>query len=320
LEEWRSPHRSEAEKSLKTKRRALGIAIVLSVLAFSIQILGSIYTGSLALVGDTVHVFTDLMSLVMSLVAVVLSTRPLNSMRSFGLFRLEVLASFVNGLLLVLVATKIAWEALERFQNPYAVPAIPLLAVAVVGLAFNLLSALALYRSIRSDAHHEHHHGHNHGHDHHHHHHGDRNLRSAMLHVMSDALGSVAVIIGALTIHYTGMLWVDPAIGLLLAIVIFGWSIRVVGEAGHVLLEGTPKHINMADLERTLTSCDSRVARFDDLHVWEITSRMYALSVELYVQEMPLGDADKVRSALEEKLHEKFGIAHTAVVIKRVSS
>ncbi len=316
---WRSPHDAGAENLLQSKRRALWIAIVLSLAAFAVQVAGSIYTNSLALLSDTVHVFTDTMSLVMSLVAVVLSTRPLDSVRSFGLFRLEVLASFVNGLLLFFVALRIGWEAVERFQSPEAIPAIPVLAIAVIGLAFNLISALFLYRSMRFEAHH--HHGHSHDHNHSHgHEHSDRNLRAAMLHVLSDALGSVAVIVGAIFIEYTGALWIDPAIGLLLAALILVWSVRIVGESGHVLLEGTPRHIDFADLENTIKSCDKRITGFDDLHIWEITSRMYALSVDIYLQENSLGEADQVRGILEHLLKEKFGIAHAAIVTKRAFS
>lgn len=321
MQAWRSPHDSEAGSSLRTKRNALSLALIFAFLALVIQGAGAVFTGSLALLGDTAHVFTDFFSLGMSLVAVILAARPISSGRSFGLFRLEVLASFLNGILLLFVALGIAWEAVERFQAPRAVPAIPLLIVAGVGLALNLLSALVLMRTLKEEAHH-HHHDHSHEHSHHthdHSHHSDRNIRSAMLHVLSDALGSVAVMVGAIVMHFTDIAWVDPAVGLLLSGVILFWSLRVVRDSGHVLLEGTPKHIDITKMEKTLLEFDPRIKKIADLHVWEITSRMYTLSVELYIQETSLVAVNEVRNRLEKLLHDQFGVAHTAIVFKPAS-
>lgn len=330
---WRSPH--DAQTAHQGKKNALGGAIALSLSAFGLQIAGAWHTGSLALIGDSAHLFTDLLSLVMALGAVVLAARPTSEGRSFGLYRLEVLASFVNGLLLLVVALTLAVEALQRLWAPEPVKSLALLVVASVGLLFNLASAGLLLRASRRDhtidLHQHHHHGHDHGSvrteshgncdGHHHgphdsHHHEDRNLRSALLHVWSDALGSLAVIAGAVVIHFTGYFWVDAAVGLALALWILRWAFRVIVDSGHVLLESTPKHVRPESLVSELRALDARVRGVEDLHVWELTSRMYAATAEVRVQDMSLEQAEALRLKMHALMRDKFGIAHVVLAIR----
>lgn len=331
----RSPHDSEDSAELRAKRTALSGAIFLTFLAFLIQIGGAWYTGSLALLGDTAHLFTDLFSLIISLLAVVLSLRPTTSLRSFGLFRLEVLAAFVNGLLLVGTAAFLAFEAVERlWTGAPPVRALPLMVVAAIGLLLNLLSAYMLSRAMVGHAHHGHGHGHDHGHDHdhapgddhghghNHHQHGhahpqehDRNLRAAFLHVLSDALSSVAVVAGAVLTHFTGWAWVDAALALILAFVIARWSWRLVQESAHVLLESTPRHLDAEKIRGELRTADSRVLNVEDLHVWEITSRMYAATAEVEAKVTNLMELEEVRKCLHEKLRDR-GIGHVVLEIR----
>ncbi len=326
----RSPHDLPNRSHYSQKRNALLLAIAFGVFGFVIQVFGSLYTGSLALLGDTAHLFTDLFSLFVSLLALLLSARPSTPFRSYGLFRLEILAAFLNGALLLVVSVGLAWEGVERFLAPQPILALPLLVVAAIGLIFNLLSAWVLSRAMRfgpvepqscgHDHHskHDHHGGHGrHHHGHHHHHHGeDRNLRSAFLHVLSDAVSSVAVIIGAIVAQFTEWYWIDPLLAILLAVVIFRWAIRLIYDSTHVLLEGVPAHISMDEVQKTLENSDSRIRAVDDLHVWELTSQMYAATMEVKIEEVSLREADAIRLRLGELLKEKYGIGHTVVAIK----
>ncbi len=314
---WRSPHDHPAPFS--QKRKALWIAIGLSCAAFVLQMAGAWYTGSLALLGDTAHLFTDLFSLVMSLVALVLAARPTNNTQSFGLYRLEVLAAFLNGILLLVVGIGLVWEGAHRLLEPQTVLAIPLLVVSTIGLLFNLLSALFLSRALKAvgdGAHsHSHEHGHNHSHEHHSHH-SDRNLQSALLHVMSDALSSVAVMIGAVLVYFTQWFWVDALLGLGLGLVILRWAYHLLWDSGHVLIEATPKHVNPQLIHKELHGLDKRVKLVEDLHVWEITSRMYAATAEVRVEGMTLDEAEALRARMQVLLREKFGIAHVVLAMR----
>jgi cobalt-zinc-cadmium efflux system protein len=333
---YRSPHDSNDHQSQAGKRRALIGAIVLSLIAFVVQMVGAIYSGSLALLGDTAHLFTDLLSLIMALVAVILAARPSNQVQSFGLYRLEVLASFLNGITLLVAGLGLAYEAIERFFHPTEILTVPLIIVAVIGLALNLLSALFLSRAMKGDAHahhHHHHHGHSHGgcgHNHgdeskdghaqedhgHGQSHNDRNLQAALLHVLTDALSSVAVVIGAIIAYYTHWLWVDPALALFLSLMIVKWSWALIHDSGLVLLESTPRHLDSAKILKGLQGLDARVKAVEDLHVWEITSRMYAATADVRVGAMSLAEAETLRQRMDGYLKESFGIAHATLALK----
>lgn len=330
---WRSPHDSHSAFHLGKKDALVG-AICLSVTAFALQLLGSWYTGSLALLGDSMHLLTDLFSLIMSLAAVILAGRPTSQGRSFGFYRLEVLASFVNGLLLLFVSLGLAKESLLRLWHPEPVKVAPLILVALIGLIFNLLSAWLLLKagkemgdelqSHHHDHHHHKHHEHEHGHSHEHerneaeaiHLHSDRNLHSALLHVWSDAAGSVAVIAGALVMEFTAMHWVDAAVSLVLVFWIFRWAWKVILDSGHVLLESTPRHVHVDELIRGLVSLDQKVQAVEDLHVWELTSRMYAATAEIRVKTMTLDEAEKLRERMHTWMHDNYGIAHVVLAIR----
>lgn len=312
LKKWRSPH--DAGQADPKKRKALILAIILSCLAFAVQLLGAFYTGSVALLGDTAHLFTDLFSLIMSLMAIQLAARPTNGVRSFGLYRLEVLASFLNGLLLLLVSLVLIGESIERLIAPKPLLALPLFAVAGVGLVLNCLSALALFQAVKGQ-HHDHQEAHE-DHKGHEHFHGDRNVGSALLHVISDALGSVAVIIGALVIHFTGYVQADAWLGIGLSLLIAYWSVRVLVDTAHVLLESTPKHVNPEILLRDISAADGRIRHVEDVHVWEITSRMYAATGEITVDPMSLEEANHLREKVLTLLEDRYGIAHAVFAVK----
>lgn len=136
------------------------------------------------------------------------------------------------------------------------------------------------------------------------------------MHVLSDALGSFAVVVGAIVTYFTNWLWVDPLLAIALSAVILRWSVRLLLDSGHVLLEGTPKHIHVEKVLAELKKADSRVQDVDDLHVWEITSRMYAATAEVKVGEISLKEAEELRKLLGNLLRKKFGIAHSVLALK----
>lgn len=328
---WRSPHDTHSHGQ-DQKERALLIALVLSGLAFVGQMLGFYWSDSLALLSDTMHIFTDLLSLGMAWFAVRLTRSVPSEARSFGLYRLEVLASFLNGALLLLVAIGIAFEAVERILHPQSISTLPLLVSAVLGLILNLLAAWVLHGAGAGHAHgHEHgdsscghDHAHEHSHEHAHKfvqpavakkrdehvHADDRNLRSALLHVVSDALGSCAVIVGALLIMLTGKTWIDPIVSIGLALLVSYWSINIVYDTIHVLLESTPRHIDTKQLTQKICGLDANILALADLHVWEITSHMYALSAQVIVNDMSLREADQIRAKISAFVESEYGIAH----------
>jgi cobalt-zinc-cadmium efflux system protein len=323
----RSPHDQTDHPQNARKKWALWAAIAITSFTFLFQIAGAMYTGSLSLLGDTAHLFTDLFSLAVSLGAVILASRPANHHRSFGFYRLEVLAAFLNGILLVLVSLGLSFEAVHRLLEPKPVLALPLMGISAIGMICNLLAAWVLSRAMVLHTHlgHDHDHsngGHACGHDHgpaavsEHQHGADRNIQGAMLHVLSDALGSLAVVVGAVVIYFTDWRWVDPVLAFLLSLMILRWSVRLLADSGHVLLEGTPRHLKIAEITEAFRLIDSRVIAVEDLHVWEITSRMYACTAEVKVAGITMEEADALRLRLHDLAREKFGINHAVLEFK----
>lgn len=282
-------------------------------LAFLLQTFGAWVSGSLALLGDTAHVFTDFFSLSISFVALVLAARPTTPNFSFGFHRLEVIATFVNGLLLLLVAVGLVWEAVERFFSPQEVLALPLIGFATIGLLLNLVAAIFLSRA---SVPHSHGHGsscgHDHGdsHDHSHEEQEDRNIRSALIHVLSDALSSMVVILGAIVTFFTNSPYIDPALAIALALVIARWSHRLLKDSLRVLLEACPAHLQPSLVALAIKGMDPNIKEVIDLHLWEISSGMYAATAELKLKVTGVDEAHKIQEAVRRNLKEKFGIAH----------
>lgn len=314
----KSPHDSTNETELNQKKRALWMAILLGLVAFVLQVVGAIYTNSLALMGDTAHVFTDFFSLLISLLAISLAARPTTALFSFGFHRLEVLAAFLNGILLLGVALVLVVESAQRFLHPQDVLALPLVAVAAGGLLLNLLAAYFLSGAGGTVQHAHAHGGHDCGHDHHHRHPpSDRNISAAMLHVLSDALSSLAVVVGATVTYFTQWQWVDPALAIALAAVIFRWSLRLLWESGRVLLEACPRHLQPGVVNLAIKGMDSRIREVRDLHLWEITSGMYAATAEFKLDPMSMEEAIDLQNKISKKLKESFGVAHSVFMLAR---
>lgn len=225
----------------------LVLAILLTTLILIVQIVGGIFTGSLALLSDAAHVFLDILALAMSYGAIRLAAIPANNQHTYGFYRVKILAALINGITLFIIVFEILREALERIQNPREVIVGPMLVVAVVGLVVNLFVARLL---------------HDHDHD-------DLNTRSAFLHVLGDALSSVGVIGGGLIIWMTGWYWIDPIISVFIAVILLVSSGRVLRESIHVFMEGVPVGLDVAQVKASLAAV-AGIQDVHDLHVWSI--------------------------------------------------
>lgn len=339
---WRSPHDAVLPESYRNKRNALLFAIFFSALGFALQVFGGIFTGSLALVGDTAHLFLDLVSLIVSLASAYFATLPLSKRFSFGFYRLEIMATFVNGVLLLVAVVWIAYEATVRLFHPQPIDAFSLTWIASLGLVLNLLSAFILAKSLKGeappcahggheDAHHHtshqepshrHSHSHDHGHDHlspspaDHDHHSDMNMKSALAHLWSDAINSVAVIVGGVLVYFTKSYWIDSAIAFVAATLILFWSLRLIVKSAAVLLEGTPLHLDLQEISESISKMDPKVGEVEDIHIWSITSRMYLATLSLTYNTQSFIEAEKFRRRIEQSLMEKYGVAHSFVCVK----
>lgn len=268
-------------------------ALALTLLYMIVEAVGGWLTNSLALIADAGHMLTDVAALTLTLSAIWFAGRPATAKKTFGYYRLEILAAFVNGIALVLLSIWVIYEAYERWQTPPAINGMRLTVIAVGGLIVNIIAAKLL------------HHGHQH----------DLNMRGAWLHVMGDLLGSATAIVAGILIAAFGWLWADPLCSVLISLIIIFGSWRLIMDSVNVLLEGTPAHIDLAAVENTILQTEG-VAGVHDLHVWTISSGMEALSAHIHHDDSVLHTDLLVK--VRERLHDAFGIDHLTIQMETI--
>ncbi len=272
--------------------RYLGIALVITVSFFIIELLGGILTNSLALLTDAWHMLNDVFALAFSLVAAWLAQRPTTVKRTYGYYRAEILAAFLNGIFLWAIVVFIFFEALQRIHMPSEVESLNMLIIAVFGLAANGLSAVSLSRSKEESL----------------------NVRGAFLHVVADTLGSIGAITAGIIMLFTGLFIVDSVISIMIGVLIFYSSGKLVRDSVNVLLEGVPSHIDISALERRIVELEG-VKKVHDLHVWCITpTKMCCMSCHVVVKKEV--DRKKMITTLINVLKEEFGIDHTTIQLE----
>ena len=282
-------HAREAGGSLRA-----ALIITASVLVF--EFIGGIYSNSLALLADAGHMLTDVGALSLSYFAIWFANRPATTRKTYGFYRVEILAALLNGVFLVLISLYIFYEAYQRLLVPPSVKGDLMLVVASGGLLANLASAYILFQKQSESL----------------------NLRGAFYHVLADALGSIGAIAASLAIIFFGWNWADAVISGVVAVLILSSSWFLIREAVDVLLEGTPSHINLMTLKDHLLSADG-VSSVHDLHVWTLTSGVVAMSCHVVVDEDSVRQSD-ILGCVREIAHESFEIDHTTIQIEQNGS
>lgn len=272
--------------------RSLWIALILTTSFMVAEVIGGVVTGSLALISDAAHMFTDTAALAISLAAIRISKRSVDAKRTFGYHRFEILAAAFNALLLFGVAMYILYEAWRRMSEPQTVDSVPMLVIASLGLVVNLISMRLL--SSGKDA--------------------SLNVKGAYLEVWSDMLGSLGVIVGAIVIWLTGWTWVDSVIAVAIGLWVLPRTWTLLRASINVLLEGVPEGVDIEAIGRALGGIPG-VDSVHELHVWAITSGKSSLSVHLVSAR---GDRDFIVPEASRVLAETFEIHHSTVQIERV--
>lgn len=279
------------------------------------EVVGGLLSGSLALLSDAAHVFMDLFALGLSMLALKLSSLPPDDQHSFGYHRLEVFAALINGVTLLVISIGIAVEAVQRWKAPVEIKSTEMLIIAVIGLVVNVVVAFTL-----GGHDHDHEHGYEHTHEHSESEHSsesrqprkDINLNSAFLHVVGDAISSVGVILAAILIRLTGLVWIDPLISLLIAVIILVSAYRVLKGALHILVEGVPEGLSIHKIQQSLASVPT-VANVHDLHVWSICSGTVSLSAHIVLNNQEETYAETTMQQVKQMLHDEYQIEHTTI-------
>jgi len=252
------------------------------------EVVGGLVFGSLALLSDAAHMFTDVMGLVIALVAIRLGKRAADSQRTYGYRRFEILAAALNASILFLVAFYILYEAYRRLREPTEIQSLPMLVVALGGLVVNLVSVRILTGGSGQSL----------------------NVRGAYLEVLSDLLGSVAVILGAVVIYFTGWKWVDPLLAALIGLWVLPRTWTLLSASVNILLEGVPEGVEVGKLQTELAAIPG-VLEVHDLHVWALTQGENSLSVHLVTQTPELALIQKAQAVAEA-----HGVEHVTVQLE----
>ena len=271
--------------------RALKIALLLTVCFMFAEFAGGLWTNSLALVADSGHMLTDAAALGLSLFAVWFVRRPATAEQTYGYFRVEILAALVNGVTLVVISLFILLEAYDRFLEPRDIKSVEMLAIALLGLGANLVSAWVLYGSQQESL----------------------NIRGAFLHVVGDIVGSFGVIVASLAVIFWQAYWADPAVSILVSLLILVSAWKLVKDSVRVLLEGKPSHVNLRAMKQELCRV-SGVESVHDLHVWTLTSGLHAMTCHAVV--VGQDSRHKILEALACVSREQFKISHTTIQIE----
>jgi len=274
------------------ERRSLLFTLGITASIMVLEAIGGFLSGSLALQADAGHMLTDTSSLLLAVLAFSFATRPADLRRTYGFYRLEILAALANGVLLLLLAGWIVWEAIERFSDPRPIDAATMAIIAAIGLIANAVGLVLLHRRG-----------------------GSLNLRGAYLHVLGDTLSSVGVIVAAGVILLTGWTPIDPILSAVIACVIVWSAFSLVRSAVDVLLEAVPAHLDLAEVLHALEQTEG-VAEVHDLHIWTISSGMHALSAHVVVDGCDFARNEEILRKLRALLAERFHLDHVTLQLE----
>jgi len=267
--------------------------LIVSLAATLCYVVATLYFGmrahSLALISEAGHNASDMLAIALSFVAVYFQRRPATAEKTFGYQRAGVLAAFINALTLIVLAGWIGISAIHRLYTPVAVQPRLMMYVAAAGVLMNGAIAGLLWSSA-----------------------GDVNIRSVFLHMLGDTLSTAAVIGGGAGILVFGVMWLDPALSLLIAAMIVWSSLSIVRETLNILLEGTPHGMELAQVQATINAVPG-VLDVHDLHVWSLGSSSHALASHVLIAEMPLSECSSILDAINCALHDRFHITHTTI-------
>jgi len=273
----------------KATGKILLASLVVTLVFVAVEAVAGLRSGSLSLLSDAGHNFTDAFGLALAAAGFYFAAKPGDQLRTFGYQRMGVLAAFLNALLLVILSGALLWESYQRLMNPEPVSEGIMPWVAALGILVNLAIAWSIG---------------GHGHD--------LNLRAAWIHQMGDAASCVAIIAGALIIHYSGWLQIDPILSILISLVIVWTAWDIFKDSLNILLEGLPKGLRLAEVITGIRNV-SGVIDVHDLHIWNLGAEERALSCHVLIEDVPPSASESILKDVNCVLQERFGIHHTTI-------
>lgn len=276
-------------RAVEKKKLKLTMAITGTMMI--VEVIGGLLTNSLALISDAGHMFTHFFALAISFGAILFANKQSCNHRTFGFFRIEILAALFNSLFLFGVTIWILIEGVKRIIDPTPVLGLQMFIIAIIGLAVNLVSAWILHGTSKDDL----------------------NVKSAFLHMLADTLSSVVIVIGAVIIYFTNWNIIDPILSIGIALVIFRWGWGLFKDSVNILLEAVPKGINTDIVSKELKENISEIKEISDIHIWEITSKMYSMTAHIKMPNMNIEKSKEILDKINRYVDEKYDIEHTTI-------
>ena len=283
-------HNHSHAHGLNTTTGRLFTTMALNFVITIVQIIGGIFSNSLALISDALHNLSDGVSIIISYFAIQLKKKDSSYKHTFGLKRAEILAAVINASALIVIYAFLFYEAVKRFMNPEEIEPLTMSIVAAIGLIANIIGTLLLKRDSKDSL----------------------NIRSAYMHLLSDSVSSVAVIFGAIAIALWKINWIDPVLTLLIGIYIVRESYVILSEAIHVLMEGTPPQIDVEKIQEEVEKF-SEVDDIHHVHVWMVGENDVHLEAHVNITDMKISESNELRARIEKTLDDKFGIHHVTL-------
>jgi len=271
--------------------RVLFVSLGLTLVFVAIEAVAGFRSGSLALLSDAGHNFTDAFALLLAAFGFYWQSRPGDQVKTFGYQRAGVLAAFVNALTLALLSVVLFYESYQRLMHPQPVAQLTMVVVPALGLLLNLTIVWGLG---------------GHGHEH------DLNVRAAWIHMLGDAASSAGIIAGAILIHFTGWLAIDPILSILIGLMIIWTAFAIIRDSLNILLEGLPKGLDLTEVTQELNQVTG-VIDVHDLHIWSLGSQAHAMSCHVLIEDMPPSASDSILQCVKQVLADRFSIHHTTI-------
>ncbi|MFK7693711.1 cation diffusion facilitator family transporter [Paenibacillus sp. HJGM_3] len=283
-------HHLRHEKHQTRSKRALWTTLILTAFFTIVEVVGGLVSNSLALLSDSAHMVSDVIALGLSMTAIYMATRQPNARFTFGYLRFEIIASFLNGLALCVIALGIFYEGIIRFIHPQDINLGLMLTIASIGFLVNLTLTIVLSRSMKEEE--------------------NLNVQSALWHFFGDLLSSVGVIVSAIIIYFSGLLFFDPLISLVIGGIIFTGGAKIVKESTLILMESVPEKYNLDEIRASIAAVEG-VEDVHEMHLWAISTDHYSLTAHVFID-------DKIQPfciilAINETLKEKYGIEHSTI-------
>ncbi len=272
-------------------RLIITLGIILAIMI--VEIVGGLLSKSLALLSDAGHMLVDALALALSFFALIIAKRPATLQKTFGYYRVEIMAALANGTFLLLVAVYIFYESYQRFMHPVSINVFIMLLIGLIGLAANISAFFLLRGSSKTSL----------------------NIRAAFWHVIGDTLSSVGVIVAALVLYFTGWQFADAVVAILIGCIIMWGAVRLVRESVEILMEAVPAHINVETVVDRLKGVPG-VEDIHDIHIWTITSGVHALSAHVVIEDQMVSKSTEIVETINSLMSAKFDISHTTIQLE----